>query len=129
MIAPVIYTDRIPQRFAGMTFTFVILIRPAHRNDAGLHEHEKVHVRQFWLTWGLHPLLYGLSKGYRLRAEVEAYRVQLRFSPGNEELFAGFLATKYGLAVTPENALRLLKSQHSDPCGDPSGEGRMRGLT
>lgn len=37
----VFYTDRIiPERFAGLTIGFVVLIRPKYRDDSGLLAHE-----------------------------------------------------------------------------------------
>jgi len=37
-------------------------------------EHELVHSKQFYRTFGLHALLYYFNKKYRLRAELEAYK-------------------------------------------------------
>jgi hypothetical protein len=105
----VIYTDRlIPARFAGYTVGPIILIRPANRGDVGLLEHEKTHVRQFWRN-PLFGLVYLLSKRARLRYEAEAYRVQLKYNPDRLALYAHFLATKYKLDITEEEALAVLK--------------------
>jgi len=97
----VFYTDcGIPDRFAGYTIGPVILIRPKYRGDRGLLEHERTHVRQWWRSFGLLSILYSLSWRYRLRAEIEAYCVQLRWSPGNEWRFARFIAEKYGIPIS-----------------------------
>lgn len=108
--ALVVYTDRlIPARFGGFTFGPLILIRPAYRGDRGLLEHERVHVAQFWRTLGTMGIGYLLSKRYRLRCEVEAYREQARwYVTDRRPLFARFLVDKYDLGVTYDEALALL---------------------
>ena len=70
-----------PEGSNGCANACFVRIRKGYENDRGLLEHEKVHVWQFWRTLGLHPFLYLLSKRYRLTAEVEAYREQLRWIP------------------------------------------------
>lgn len=110
--AIVLYTDRlIPARFAGYTVGPLILIRPSHRWDRGLLEHERVHVAQFWRTLGLSGIGYWLSRRYRLACEVEAYREQLRWdsSPAlAARLFARFLSEKYDLKISVDQALAEL---------------------
>ncbi|MDP3650910.1 MAG: hypothetical protein Q8R67_04420 [Rhodoferax sp.] len=60
--------------------------------------------------FALHSLLYALVPAYRLWAEVQAYREQLRHYPDDRtELFAGFIAANYRLTVTPEKAEALLR--------------------
>ena len=110
MLHKVIYTNHlIPNTFAGQTIGPFILIRPSHKDDTGLLEHEKVHVRQFWRTLGLFGIGYLLSKKYRLKIEVEAYKEQLKYYPTDKKaLFAYYLATKYNLDITQEEALKLL---------------------
>lgn len=105
----IFYTNRfIPKDYAACTRGPCIFIRPEYRGDIGLLEHEKVHVRQWVRTLGVHSILYLMSKKYRLRAEVEAYRKQLVYSPGREELFAGFIAYRYGLDVDVNLVKQLL---------------------
>ena len=106
----VFYTDRIiPERFAGLTIGFVVLIRPKYRDDSGLLAHELVHVRQFWRSCGLSMLLYEISKSWRLRYEVEAYKAQMACYPDNRAMiFAGFLSEKYRLDITQIQAWKLL---------------------
>ena len=108
----VVYTDRlIPARFAGYTIGPVILIRPSHRWDRGLLEHERVHVAQFWRTLGLCGIGCLLSRRYRLRCEVDAYREQLRWASSPvaaSRLFARFLAQNYDLRISEEQALAEL---------------------
>ena len=81
----VVYTDLIPTRFAGYTLGFVILLRPKFKDDIALLEHEKIHVNQFWRTFGLFGIAYKLSKAYRLKYELEAYTKQLEFCVDKEK--------------------------------------------
>jgi len=110
----IIYTDRLPAHANGCANAFIIRIRPGHKDDRGLLEHEKVHIRQWWRTLGLHSLLYLLSKRYRLWAEVRAYRRQLEYSPEHLDLYATWLSLPepegYGLQTicTKERARELL---------------------
>lgn len=134
-----IYTDRLPADVGGCANGPVVRIRPRYRDDAGIHAHEAEHVRQWymgvligvlaaltissipsqWSAWwplaliagcALHPLAYLLLPRYRLWAEVRAYREQLRHYPDDRSrLFAGFLASKYRLEITPGEALEALK--------------------
>ena len=99
----VFYTDRfIPARFSGYTIFVVILIRPSYFYDRGLLEHEKVHVRQ-----NIRPWKWFMG---RLAKEVEAYKEQLKWYPDDKtHVFATFIATKYGLDITVEEAEKLLR--------------------
>jgi hypothetical protein len=106
----VFYTNKfIADRFAAETYGPFIFIRPEKKGDVGLLEHEKVHVKQFWRTCGLFAIPYWLSAKARVKYEVEAYREQLKYSPGKEALFASYLATRYGAALSQNEALALLK--------------------
>ncbi|WP_439684788.1 DUF4157 domain-containing protein [Cupriavidus oxalaticus] len=97
----------IPRGFDGFTPGPLILLRPG-ASDA-LIEHEKVHVRQFWRSWGLMGVLYLASRRWRLRYEVEAYREQLRHChPDSAHAFARVLAQKYRLKISEAEAYRLL---------------------
>ena len=104
------YTNLIPIRFAGYTIAFVILLRPIVKDDIGMLEHEKVHVNQFWRSFGLFGIAYKLSKTYRLKYELEAYTKQLEFCADKERsksLFAYYLSTNYKLDISQEDALKL----------------------
>ncbi len=97
----------IPRGFDGFAPGPLILVRPG--TSHGLIEHEKVHVRQFWRTFGLMAVLYLLSRRWRLRYEVEAYREQLRYCPlGAAHGFARTLACQYRLRISEQQAYRLL---------------------
>lgn len=106
------YTDKfIPDFAAACARGPVIFIRPKYKEDKGLLEHEKTHRMQWILTLGLHSLFYLFSNTYKLWSEVEAYKKQLQYySDDRADLFAGFIATKYNLNISKENALKLLRS-------------------
>ncbi|HYD76777.1 hypothetical protein [Ramlibacter sp.] len=95
----------------GMTVApGLVLLHPRVRGDAGLLAHEAVHCRQmrevgllrFW--W-----LYFSCRAFRLWAEVEAYRVSLRYQPGGIRHFARALSRGYLLGISPEQAEKLLR--------------------
>ena len=102
------YTEDLPARYGGYTSLWNIRIRPRYRDDKGLLAHEKTHVRQFWRTPFLHWCRYKKNAAYRLTCEVDAYQVQLKSSPGNEWVYAGFISTKYNLNITRQEAYALL---------------------
>lgn len=106
----VFYTDRfVPSNAAGCARGPIIFIRPQYRDDKGLLAHEERHALQWWRTLTLHSWLYLLSKSYRLKAEVECYRIQASFYPDDRRpLFAKFIARSYGLQITEQEALKLL---------------------
>jgi hypothetical protein len=112
MIYSIKYTDDIPENFAGYARAWFIRIRPQYKDDRGLLEHEKVHVSQFWRSFGIHGFWYLLSKSYRLDCEVEAYKKQLKYAENREESrgwFANRISTKYDLDITEEDACKLLE--------------------
>ena len=105
----IFYTNRfVPKGFAGCARGPIIFIRPEYRHDKGLLSHEKVHRKQWLRTLGLHSLLYLFVPEYRLAAEVEAYKVQMKHNPENARLFARYIATKYRLDITADSAMKLL---------------------
>ena len=109
----------IPKRFVAFVFGFIIFVRPSHRNNVALIEHEKVHVHQFWRTFCTHGIWYQFNKGYRLRSEVEAYAVQIRMrrilgQPEDIERYAGYVSDLYNLDITTDEVVKLLKEELSD---------------
>lgn len=109
----IFYTDKfVPTWAAGCARGPLIFIRPKYKNDIGLRMHEWTHVKQWLMTFGVHSMLYLMSKRYKLWAEVQAYKEQLKFClTDKSELFAGFISSNYGLDVTKEEVLILLKSK------------------
>ena len=113
MIYSLKYTENIKKGFAGYARLWFIRIRPIYKNDKGLLEHEKTHVKQFWHTFGFHGILYLLPKSYKLDAEIEAYKVQLEYvSLEMKDItrikFANRIATMYNLNISEKEAHQLL---------------------
>ena len=106
----IFYTNfAVPKQHAACTRGPFIFIRPQHKDDKGLLAHEMEHVAQWWRTFGLHSFLYLFSKRYKLKCEVEAYKVQLLYSPYAHYKFAEFISKNYDLNITEAQALELLK--------------------
>lgn len=119
---PVIVTERFIDATAGACARgFVILVRPAYidRQDDGVILHEIEHVRQFLCLPFIHSVLYWAFDGYRLWAELHAYRAQLDWYERNPEWCvmcphhtvqsaARALATNYQLNVSEAEAEELL---------------------
>jgi len=106
------YTDRfIPKGSAGFETMGLIFIRPKYRDDYGLYRHELEHVKQtFRGLFFFDQFGYLLSKRYRLWSEVQAYHEQAKHYPDDRmPLFARFIADDYGLSITQEAALQLLR--------------------
>lgn len=107
----VFYVKTLPESMGGCANGPVIRILKQYRGDEGMLQHELVHVKQWLRTFGLHPIMYAISKEYRLHAEVEAYREQAKYYPEDRrEVFAYFIAHRYGLQVSIAEALSLLKA-------------------
>lgn len=105
----IFYTNRfVPSNSAGCSRGPVIFIRPEYKDDIGLLEHEKVHVKQWYRTFGVHSFLYLFSKNYKLKSEVEAYKKQLEYSPKSVDLFAKYLSEDYGLNISIDKVKTLL---------------------
>ena len=105
MIYTVIYTT-IGVPMGGKSFGPLILIRPKYRDDRGLLEHEKVHVRQWW-AWAKTGFLHRPSHFDR---EVEAYREQIKWYPyPTINYFAERLANNYGFDITIDEARKALQ--------------------
>lgn len=76
----VFYTNNIKSGFGGMTFGPIVKIREKYKNtDIGLLQHELTHVKQWYRTFLTHGFWYKFSESYRLKSEVEAYKVQASY--------------------------------------------------
>ena len=129
------YVEKLPNGFGGTAQGPFIRILPKYKDDIGLLEHEKLHVRQWyaWLAIGLlfsAPLtllvspslwpLYGLApflnqlfykfvRPYRRWCEVRAYRKQLATGGYDSTDFAvTALVEKYDLHLSTDKAKALL---------------------
>lgn len=93
----------------GKAYGPVIVIREALRKDHRLWLHEYEHVRQWWMSFGLHPILYTMSRRYRQWAEVRAYAIQAKPDGSDMDVMARRLASPtYRLGLGPEQALAIL---------------------
>jgi hypothetical protein len=113
----VVYFDRWLHPYDGRVIPIPIIpmiqIKKSCRDDASLLVHELVHVRQLWRTGWLHVLMYWLSPDYRLKAEVEAFREQLRANGGKGKFAAALCLTKnYNLKLPFNIALSLLSDKN-----------------
>lgn len=111
---PVFYTDAMPAGVAGQARLVAVRIRPAYRNDEGLHQHELAHVELFWLTLGL-KIFLSLSKRFRIWNEARAYRVQMQYPDARGEYLsldaaaARLAGAYYGFGLTLEQAKGMIK--------------------
>ena len=105
-----------PKGGCAWCFLFInlVFIRSDLWCDDGLLSHELVHIDQHIRTLYVHPVLYYFSASYRLRCEVEAYRVQMCCYPGCNDidslrwLFAGYISGWYNIGISKEDAYLLL---------------------
>ena len=129
--------SELPNGFGGAVQGPIIKILAVYKDDAGLLEHEKVHVRQWyaWLALGLligtlltllvssslwplfglapflHSLLYKFVRPYRRWCEVQAYRKQIAIGGYSSNEFAvTMLVEKYGLDLSVDEARALLSN-------------------
>ena len=70
---PVFYTKNKMGKFIGKAYGIFAIIWIKHKDDVKLHKHELIHIKQFYRTFGLHAILYNVSKKYKLKCEREAY--------------------------------------------------------
>lgn len=108
----IIFTDKfVPKRFGAICVGPFIFIRKKFKYHSALPEiiaHEKVHIKQQQkLLWVGHWVMYAFSKKYRLKSEVEAYKVSLQHGLP-VKCAAKWLSTKYNLSITYHDAVNLL---------------------
>jgi hypothetical protein len=100
-------TRLIPQGFSACSLWPFIFVRPEHRSDTALIEHELVHFReQAWIT-PIWLLLYLASRKFRLAAEIRAYTRQIDMGGVTREQAAHALLS-YRLGITFEKAMQAL---------------------
>lgn len=129
------FVDSMPSGFGGKAWMWKIKILERYRNDKGLLEHEKWHVRcwycclaavwsvaatmyfcgpaDWWLPFLLlgpwaHGVLYR-NKRFRKWSEVKAYRIQLKAGSYHSPQFAvDALMHKYSLGMSERRAREAL---------------------
>ena len=129
------YVETLAGGFGGTAQCPLIKLLSKYQNDAGLIEHEKTHVRQwyaamsiglllctlltllvsasFWPLYGLapflHQLLYKLVRPYRRWCEAQAYRKQIAIGGyDNSDFAVAALIEKYDLNLSADEAKALL---------------------
>jgi hypothetical protein len=129
---PIVSIDRMPGRLIGLSLGLLIVIRSDHAADRPTIVHELEHCKQFWKGGLLvHMLRYWSSRGYRLRAELEAFRAELAACDGAERAerlddAARSLATGYHVGLDIHACRHLLTcslpSEASWPTSQPAAE-------
>ena len=103
----IISTHLVPKCFSACSLWPFNLVRPEHRRNIALIEHELVHYReQAWImpVW---VLLYLASRRFRLAAEVRAYNRQIELGGLSREQAAQALLG-YRLGITLDKAASAL---------------------
>jgi len=103
----IVSTNFILKSFSAVCLWPFIFVRPEHRSDIALIEHELVHYKeQAWITpvW---VLLYLVSRKFRLAAEVRAYTRQIELGGVTREQAAHALLS-YRLGITYGKAMKAL---------------------
>ena len=134
MTYPIIYTRALPGNAVARSKGPVIWMLDSMRGNEAVLQHELTHVKQWaalsllgvvWaagcyrfgfmqyahfgiLSLALHQALYTILPLYRQWAEVQAYRVQVKYG-GDITSCATSLSRDYGLTVSHDKALTLLK--------------------
>lgn len=86
------------ETITGSANGFVIRIEKDAANKDAILAHELVHVKQWWLSLGIHPILYALSECYRIWAEVQAYKKSIEYGAHTKESAARVIADKYNIS-------------------------------
>ena len=96
---------------AGFTLTpWLMFIRHDCRDNKPLHLHEQVHQRQMREAWTVvFWFRYLLSKKWRQRYEVEAYKAQIAAGASLHGC-AQLLSSMYLLGISYDKACALLKT-------------------
>lgn len=108
------FTNKVKEPFAGISYGPFIFIKKQFKTDVALLEHEITHAKQFYRYPIVAPFLYKFWAKWRYKMELEAYKKQLEYTPNNMKvralnIFANFLATRYGLKIEVEQVKRDLK--------------------
>lgn len=106
--AIVFKTNFRPMGYAGYTVGMLVWISDKYQKDVGLHEHELDHVDYFYEDFPL-SLVKWVSKGYRLKLEVRAYKKQMKYGLPLQRA-ATLLSTRYPFGLSYEEARDLLSN-------------------
>jgi hypothetical protein len=99
----IVCTNFIRKGFSATSLWPFIFVRPEHRSDIALIEHELVHYKeQAWIT-PIWVLLHLVSRKFRLAAEVRAYTRQIELGGVTREQAAHALLRCVFLPKTIQN--------------------------
>ena len=107
-LAMIVCTNLVFKGFSGFSLWPFIFVRPEHRSDIALIEHELVNYReQAWImpVW---VMLYLVSRKFRLAAEVRAYNRQIELGGLSKAETAPHALLSYRLGTTYEKAMQAL---------------------
>lgn len=75
----ILFTNKLQKDWTiGRSFGVFVVIRPEHKDNNEIIDHEIVHCKQFYRTFGVHAILYSTVRSYRLKAELEAYETRIQ---------------------------------------------------
>jgi hypothetical protein len=94
---PIFYTKALTMSYSAFCWCLFIVIRPEKRGKCNLLEHELVHCKQFYRSIGVYPLMYLISRRYRYKSEIEAYKEQIRLGGVTIEEAANWIIRNYGI--------------------------------
>ena len=104
---PVFYKEISTPNVRGRSYGLWIVIEPHLIDDKGLLAHERCHVRQFITTLGTHGIMYGLSKKYKYKAEIEAFGYSIAYGSRTISDVKNSLISAYGI---PEDIMECYKA-------------------
>jgi hypothetical protein len=105
--ALIVYVNSLSAEWAaGQANGPLVRIKKTHQDNPAIHAHELFHVTQWWVTLGLHPILYLLIPHYRYWSEIWAYRRSLIHRPTSLSRYAESIEHKYNL-----KSLKLTKEK------------------
>jgi hypothetical protein len=94
---PVFYTEALTMGYSAFCWCLFIVVRPEKRGKCKILEHELVHCKQFYRSLGFYPLMYSISRRYRYKSEIEAYKEQIRLGGATIEEAANWIIKNYGI--------------------------------
>ena len=103
----IVCTNLIPKGFSAVSLWPFIFVKPEHRSDTALIEHELVHYCEQALITPVWVLLYLVSRKFRLAAEVRAYTRQIKLGGITREQAAHALLS-YRIDISYEKAFQAL---------------------
>lgn len=125
------YVKSLPENVGGRTNGPIIRISDKYKDDVGLYKHELIHVKQWasisilfsiiicaiiyflnlhqdyyslaYFSMTIHSLLYKFVPRYRLYAEVQVYKEQLKYYPDDRtKFFISYIMSHYDLKYSLE---------------------------